>query len=76
MKKILDIKPGDWLTVEQVAEVFPWITASTISNWRYQENKGFEPVGTYPHSKVVANRTVVYKPSLLEWLSKSDSKAS
>ena len=50
MKKITEIKPGDFLVLKDIKELFPWLEAGTLYGWarKYKE----EPENYPPCAKI------------------------
>ena len=68
MKKIRDIRAGDWMTYEQMKELFPFIAKKTFYGWKTKHRK--EP-NKYPRVEKIGGIAVVSKHSLLECLNSS-----
>jgi hypothetical protein len=85
MKKIFDIKPGDWILAERpkrpkpgdenkpcMQDYFSESSAKTVYGWRAKEKAGIVPVGHFPRSKKIGAAMYVHKQSLLDFLNRSD----
>ena len=68
MKKIREIRPGEWMTYDQMKELFPFIAQKTFYSWKVKHRK--EPK-KYPRVEKIGGIAVVSKQSLLECLNGS-----
>ena len=72
MKKIFDIKEGDWIPAEQLQKLLPGVTKTTVYNWRKKIASGEADVDDYPKTKSIGGKMLVNRESLIEFLNKDD----
>lgn len=70
MVPVTELKPGQWLALEDAQKIFPGLHRKTVYNWRAAMKCGRVPIGHFPRSIGIGGTTYIHALDFRDYINR------